>query len=260
MEQTHSYLRVYLGMNDFNFPQTRESEKRKYLKQFGVHLFYAEGSKTEPKYVENMREVIKSRYRMSASEMIIIDSNSGGRSTISLIKYVEKDIQVRLKKNEKIDHVWIFYDKDSFKKDDFDNAYNKITSKNSPKYLNDDDDPCDKNNVRWHALWSNECFELWVLLHFSYCDSALDRSRYIPMINSHLSEKELDLIYEKNLTSLYQILEQHGNISNAIKYARRLNQELENPKIKSNPSTGIYELIEYFYGYLKIDEIIANRV
>lgn len=80
------------------------------------------------------------------------------------------------------------------------------------------------------------------------------------MINSHLSEKELDLIYEKNLTSLYQILEQHGNISNAIKYARRLNQELENPKIKSNPSTGIYELIEYFYGYLKIDEIIANRV
>lgn len=132
MEQTHSYLRVYLGMNDFNFPQTRESEKRKYLKQFGVHLFYAEGSKTEPKYVENMREVIKSRYRMSASEMIIIDSNSGGRSTISLIKYVEKDIQVRLKKNEKIDHVWIFYDKDSFKKDDFDNAYNKITSKNSP--------------------------------------------------------------------------------------------------------------------------------
>jgi hypothetical protein len=236
-----------------NLPPSR-SLRKKVPEQFGRHIFYGEGIKTEPKYVENMKKVLTSRYQMNpASDIIIVDDKSGGRSTLGLVKYIEKDVKNRIRNGQKIDHVWIFYDRDSFEKDDYDNAYNKIFSKNKKIHLNNEGDASDKNLTRWHPLWSNECFELWILLHFQYCDSSLSRESYIPSIDHELAKFDIKLTYEKNLSNLYEILEKHGNIKNAVKWAKKLNINLLNPNLKENPLTGIYELIQHFQIYLKIE-------
>jgi hypothetical protein len=237
----------------YNYQPPSRSSRKKVLEQFGTHIFYGEGTKTEPKYVENMKKILKTRYNMTASDIIIVDEKSGGRNTLSLVAYAEKDVKKRIKNGQKIDHVWIFYDKDSFEKDNYDNAYHKIVSKNKKKFLNGDGDHSDKNKTRWHALWSNECFELWVLLHFQYSDASLSRRRYIPCIDTELSKHDAKLTYEKNLDNLYEILEKHGNIKNAVRWAKKLDDNLPNPKVKQNPSTGIYELIDHFKLYLKLD-------
>jgi hypothetical protein len=61
------------------------------------------------------------------------------------------------------------------------------------------------------------------------------------------------LAYEKNLDDLFEMLEKHGDIKNAVRWAKKLNDKLANPNVKENPSTGIYELIEHFQYYLKLD-------
>ena len=102
----------------YNYQPPSRSSRKKVLKQFGTHICYGEGIKTEPKYVENMKKVLKTRYKMNpASDIIIVDEKSGGRSTLGLVEYAEQDVKTRIKDGQKIDHVWIFYDKDSFKKD-----------------------------------------------------------------------------------------------------------------------------------------------
>jgi len=239
---------------NYNYKPPSRFDRKKELKQFGTHIFYGEGIKTEPKYVENMKEILKKRYKMNpASEIIIINNQSGGRNTLGLVEYAEKDVKFKIKSGENIDHVWIFYDKDSFKQDAFDNTYHKIISKNKKEYLNADGDCSDKNYTRWHALWSNECFELWVLLHFKYVDAALSRKDYIPSINAEFHKMKTSLTYEKNLDNLFEILEKYGNIKHAVKRAKKLDDGLMNSNKKTNPSTGIYTLIEYFKRYLKLD-------
>jgi len=218
------------------------SSRKKVLKQFGTHMFYGEGTKTEPKYVLDMKNVMKTRYRMTASDIIIVNNESGGRNTLGLVDYAVKDVSKRIDRGDSVDHVWIFYDKDSFKKDDFDNAYHKIISKNKAKYTNDDQDTCDQHGTRWHALWSNECFELWVLLHFRYSDAQLPRDNYVSMINECLRNNHSEVLYSKKEERLFRLLEQHGNIRDAVRWAKKLDKRLLNPKVKDNPSTGIYEL------------------
>jgi hypothetical protein len=242
-------------MSNYTYIPPSRKQSPKVLQQFGIHIFYGEGTKTEPLYVEDMKKVLQTRYKMTASDIenIIVDANSGGRNTLSLVEYAEQDVERRVKNKEKIDHVWIFYDKDSFDKDNYDNSYFKITSKNKEEYQNDEGDASDSNYIRWHALWSNECFELWVLLHFQYTDSALSRKSYIPSINEILKNKEIGLEYEKNLNNLFQLLERHGSIKNAYRWAKKLNDRLPNPNVKDNPSTGIYELVEYFDLYMKLN-------
>ncbi|WIF88110.2 RloB family protein [Acholeplasma laidlawii] len=239
---------------NYNYQPPSRSQRKQVPIQFGTHIFYAEGKKTEPKYVENMKKIIKTRYHMNPkSDIIIVDEKSGGRNTLSLVQYAEADVKARRKKGQEIDHVWIFYDKDSFNKDDYDNAYHKIVSKNKKNHLNSDGDATDKNLTRWHALWSNECFELWVLLHFQYSEAALSRKTYIPNIDDLLKKMGCHTPYEKNLDTLFEMLLTYGNIKNAVKWAKMLNDNSTHSKVKSNPSTGIHELIEYFQFYLKLD-------
>jgi hypothetical protein len=50
--------------------------------------------------------------------------------------------------------------------------------------------------------------------------------------NYEISDNKL--LYEKSLDNLYEILEKYGNIKNAIRWARKLNDRLPNPNAKDN--------------------------
>lgn len=222
-------------------------QRSKVLVEYGRHLVYAEGSKTEPLYVTNIKTVINEKNQKDSSKLDIVPvTKSGGRNTLSLIKYAEDDVDKRLKANEQVNDVWIFYDKDSFPKDDFDNSYSKIMSKN--KIERDfDGENADKIGIVWHACWSNECFEIWPLLHFSYFSSSISRNMYIRKINNCFKNHK----YKKNLDNLYNILLEEGNVILAIKNAKKLDCDGD---VKNNPSTGVYKFVDYFRLYLGLND------
>lgn len=234
-------------------PKGRESRKET-LTEYGNHLVYAEGEKTEPLYVENIKEIINAKNKLKRSNVniqVVLDAS--GRQTLDILKYAVKDVKRRIKNGEKINYVWIFYDKDSFPKDSFDNTYHSIMSKNSlensDKHI--DNKPCDLNGISWNACWSNEAFELWGLLHFANIISALSRESYIDKINEYITEEKDK--YKKKKENLYEILCKYGSVDQAIRYAEKLDKNLVNNCVKTNPSTGVYFFVKHFILYLKKD-------
>ena len=135
-----------------------------------------------------------------------------------------------------IDHVWVLFDKDDFTQENFNNAISKIES-------------VEKNETTFHVLWSNQCYELWLLLNFCNMQSAIDRSAYIDKLELYLKEKynkSDELIFEKiNLKG--------GNILKAIRFAKALVDESISPA-KNDPATKIYEFFDHFRKYLNLWE------
>lgn len=125
------------------------------LLSFGRHLVYAEGTKTEPLYVDDLKTLISEKLNVNKRDIEIVPvKTSKTKHTCELVDFAIKDVNDRRSKDETIDYVWIFYDKDSF--EDFDDAYKRIKS------LNTRDGACDSESTTWFPCWSNECFEVWV--------------------------------------------------------------------------------------------------
>lgn len=142
-----------------------------FLKPLGRNLIYAEGTVTEINYVLELRTLIATKLNVKPNqvELITVPMN-GSKHTLDLINFACKDVKRRLKKNETIDNVWIFYDKDDFL--DFDGASPKIKSLNK-KYP----------GIEWYDCWSVECFEVWLYHYFENLVVPLSRKQYIDKIN-----------------------------------------------------------------------------
>ena len=77
---------------------------------------------------------------------------------MSLVEWAEqKKNSYKYLNGEQIDEVWIVMDRDSSPPYDFDNAIKSAEAKG------------------YNVAWSNECFELWILLHFKEIHHALSR-------------------------------------------------------------------------------------
>lgn len=218
------------------------------LLNFGVHLVYSEGTKTEPSYVKNIKENIASKYNCRPNDIKIIQGNEKSYSTKGLVNYAFQDVEKRIKSGEKINHVWIMFDKDDFNKDDFNIAHDMINEKNNSSNKNDEEYTYDINTgISWHSCWSNECFELWLCLYYSYYNSGNNRIEYIKHLESRKELKKIGFIYNKNINNIHDILVNNGgSLDNAIKYAKKLHK---NNNIEA-PSTGMYEFAEYFKAYM----------
>ncbi len=93
-------------------------------------------------------------------------------------------------------------------------------------------------------MWSNECIELWFVLHFIYLTSNIPRSDYINKLTDLLGEK-----YQKNDENLFDKLKLKND---AIKYAKKLiiANEGKTPS-NSAPATKVYEFFEMYKNYIK---------
>ena len=132
-----------------------------------------------------------------------------------------------------IKHVWLVHDKDAFPPSDFDNTYHKRAKISTP-------------DIKYHALYSNECIELWFLLHFEYFQSAIHRNDYYPKLSNYL-----DMKYQKNMNSVYQMLKPFMKI--AIANAKRLGESYSNlPPTKCYPATKVYEIFDFLKDYIKV--------
>lgn len=218
------------------------------LLQFGVHLVYAEGKETEPAYIENIKANIAEKYNCKSNDINVVTvEEKKTRCTVRLAEFARKDIAKRLENKERIDHVWIFFDKDDFP--DYEEAHKIIVSLNDSSDTNADGFKYQSDTgIAWHSCPSNECFELWYCLYFGYYNVAHDRKDYKEFLESRPKLKKICFEYEKNAKRLHDLFcENGGSMKNAIKYAKRLEKE----NGIGNPSTGAYKFAEYFIGYMK---------
>ena len=96
--------------------------------------------------------------------------------------------------------------------------------------------------------WSNQCIELWFLLHFMFLQSDLHRNEYSPKITECLNAIGKGN-YTKNRSDMFDIL--HPYMDDAIRNAKKLekNNQGRTPA-KSSPGTQVHKLIEILKPYL----------
>lgn len=185
----------------------RKQGKRKLRKKF---LIVCEGGKTEPNYFESMRQA----YRIAVD----VDVDPAGGDALSV---VEKAIH----KRKDYDAAWAVFDRDEVPTDRFSRALQIAENKGV------------------HIAYSNQAFELWFLLHFDYCDSALHRDQYIAKLRGYMGS------YKKNDPSMFEKL--NDRIETALHRANRLfqwhcsqNPSREIDPMRNNPSTTVHLLVE----------------
>jgi len=167
-------------------------------------LIVCEGEETEPNYFQAFRV---------ASSICKIEGT--GHNTLSLVKEA-----VRLSKLENYRETWCVFDRDSFTEKSIKAAY-VLAQKEGFK-----------------VAFSNECFELWYLLHFKYLDTQVNRAEYTRQLKKILGA------YEKNSVTMYDML--LDKQSDAIKNAKKVNASHNNGihPCECKPYTTVHELVE----------------
>ena len=196
-------------------PKFSRDNKTGKKEQLPIILIVCEGERTEPNYFDQF-EVTN----------ITIDPRGIGDNTIRLVKYA-----INESKRNDYDQVWCVFDKDSFPKDNFNNAVQLA------------------QNNDFGIAYSNESFELWYILHFEYLNSQITRDQYIKKLNNIFKSKKDEGFpdsYEKNDPNIYRILKPYQHV--ALKNAQNLSNNYESELIPSSatqcPVTYVYKLVE----------------
>lgn len=192
------------------------------------HLIVTEGTNTEPAYFGAIRDRINARYQ----GRIRLEIYGEGDNTVNLLDKARKRA---LASPNGYRHVWVVYDTDDFPAEHIDQTAQLCETWST-------------ENITYHAIWSNQCIELWFLLHFSYMHSNLHRSEYWPKLSERLRSLGKGE-YSKNRQDMYTIL--YPMMDHAIANAKRLNTKNEDKlPSQSAPGTKIHELVEVLKPYL----------
>lgn len=202
-------------------------------KEFRYYIF-CEGKQTEPNYFEGFKRLIESDPIYKDAVLVKIEPCMS--DTMRVIKKAEDYVREnKLKKGQ----IWCVYDKDSFPKSDFNGVEERANNLNQQN-----------PNIQYHAAWSNECIEIWFILHFVNYVSNNHRTEYIKFLDKKFKELKIGK-YEKNMPDIFNILSEYGNVRLAIKYAKRIIKENEGkPSAMIAPGTKAYELVEELLKYL----------
>ena len=217
-------------------PEERPIRLKKYKYLF---LIVCEDQKTEPSYFEKFKEQIP-------DESIFLKSVGAGRDPkgVVLRAIIERDKLAEESKKE-VDEVWVVFDKDD-------------ADENATKIKNFEDAFKIAESEKFDIAYSNEVFELWLLLHFSNVDKnvALPRNQIYQMLQEQIrkTKKYNTYVYDHTQPNpkTIEIVFEIGNIDSAIKRAEIL---LENQKgnkpIEANPSTKVHFLIMQLKEWIK---------
>ena len=192
------------------------------------HLIVTEGTDTEPAYFDAIRSIINRNYK----GRIQLDIFGEGDNTISLFRRARD----RAANSANIyRHVWIVYDVDDFPSEHVD-AVVQLCNESS------------NEETEYHAIWSNQCIELWFLLHFSYMHSDIHRTEYWPKLTEWFESIGVGT-YQKNRQDVYEILRPY--MEHAIRNAKKLDV-INSGRMPSQaaPGTKVYELVEKLKPYL----------
>lgn len=143
-----------------------------------------------------------------------------------LVDYAIKHHDEQTKTGTPYNQVWCVFDKDEFTADHFNTAV---------RYA-------EQNRIR--VAYSNQSFELWYCLHFSYIESALHRDQYCRKLADQLGQ------YEKNDPDMYNKLK--SSQKKALAAAQRLYAKSAHmPPACQDPVTLVYRLVEKLGEFIK---------
>lgn len=192
------------------------------------HLIVTEGTDTEPLYFQAIKDTINGQYR----NRIQLDISGEGDNTIRLF---ERARQLAVESANGYKHIWVVYDTDDFPAEHINRAAELCAQSSTEEST-------------YHAVWSNQCIELWFLLHFGYFHSDIHRNEYWSKLSKCLADYGKG-DYEKNRPDMYAILRPF--VATAIRNARRLDVENEGKQpSEAAPGTKVYELLERLEPYL----------
>ncbi len=197
-------------------------KKQKLIPAKPVFIF-CNGEQTEKNYFE----ALKSDLRLEHANIKVIPSNHNRESLIKEIVSILKNKGYQKKDFTTID-VFAVFDVDALPKGN-NNASALELQANKAQLL------CKTHKFK--AIISNECFELWFLLHYDYHDSHLHRDKICEKLNT-----KLGFSYDKS-TSMYEILRDKQEVAmcNAQKLCEKYH--CTQPISDCKPYTNVHELI-----------------
>lgn len=172
---------------------------------------------TEVNYFKSFKLEIEKAKISDLKIEVVPTQKEGGKDPLTAVKFANNN-------RGDADRVWVVFDKDHYK-------------------INEAIKLAEKNEI--DVAWSNECFELWYILHFHNVVTFMDRTQCLNKIKNLFREK-LKKEYEKNGINHYELLKK--NINNAISFAKHQHQLVQLDKKTpdaSNPCTTVYQLVEY---------------
>ena len=218
----------------------KKRRRIEYLQKRESFYIFTEGQQTEPNYFQAFKKIIEQNPIYKS--MIYIDIQPCQAETLRVLKNAEVYIKEH---NIKSGSIWCVYDKDDFPNSDYNSVVYKILNLNNKQ-----------SEIQYHAIWSNQCFEFWYLLHFENYTSNTHRNQYYDFLNHKLMMYKLGK-YEKNSTQMFDILLDYGNPKKAIRFAKNIiarNKQYEfSAPHKIAPGTKVYELVEALVQYFPED-------
>jgi hypothetical protein len=222
-----------MGSDDrFKKDRAERSKRKEKTREIysGLWLFVCEGEKTELNYFDGL---IKFLNNVPTNKKIKYKLDGTGRNTKSLVKKIElddyfiefeKSVRKEILKDIK---TIVVFDKDSFTSEAFNTAIQMAEQKG------------------YKVAWSNECFELWFLLHFSYYQCGNDRNCYFDNLKKVFIDQGIENGYEKKDPEIFNTLNKFGSINDAIRNAKKLVTLHDGmTSANSKPMTTVYKIIE----------------
>jgi hypothetical protein len=195
-----------------------------------LFLIVCEDENTEPTYFEHFKVKIP-------KESIYLKPVGTGKDPKGVVEEALKEkLKLSIEAKREVDVVWAVFDKD-----DADLNQTRINR------FNEAFEVARKNKIE--VAYSNEAFELWLLLHLTDIDEkkALPRKEIYELLQEKIRQntKYPTFEYEHGNANILPIIQEIGSQDLAIKRAKVLleKQHKKNP-IEANPSTKVHVLVE----------------
>jgi hypothetical protein len=197
-------------------------------------LIATEGTQTEPNYFNALKTELEKSNRFN----IDISVQGKGKSTTALVSKVHRQIKYN---HQEYDRVWVVFDRDEFP--DFDEAIQQAAEH------------------KINCAWSNESFELWLLLHFKDVSERTSRKDLCDLLEKAIRNElhKTDYDYSKGDAKIYEHVTKHGNEAKAFARAEALRNNFKgsaNAPSSQNPCTHVDELVFE----LRNPELTAEKV
>ncbi|MEI8295529.1 MAG: RloB family protein [Alphaproteobacteria bacterium] len=200
-------------------PSILRNRQEAIREEYDMVLIVCEGSETEPNYFKRLRN----HYKLSTVNINIAPATES--DPVSVVNSAKKEAE---KAKEPYDRVFCVYDLVGSQKEKYDQAMSLIKA----------------SDGQIKAITSHPCFEVWVLLHFTYSTASFDKAGKSSACGNVIKEIEDKHIpsYNKGDPTLFDEL--HSRMDKAIENAKKLekyNQETGS----ENPGTNLHHLVDY---------------
>lgn len=171
---------VVWNKNQFTRPnRKRYSQRTAETRKMNSRIFVVmEGSKTEPKYFDNLKDL----FPRTKFEVIRNGSHSAPDNLVKKIREIIKRDMRDKGKNAKRDKAFLIFDDDGRSPKEFEKA---IIWRNSEP----------ENNF---LVLSRPCFEIWLLYHFEDCVGIQTKKECVERLKDYLPNYEKD--YQRTFT------------------------------------------------------------